>query len=113
MKDADCGNLSHEYALFNKVRPLFIALGDADRQDILLHLATQSRLSVNELTSLTKLSRPTVSYHIKVLRDAGLVYQEKDGVKRYYQPTFSRYIQPLKELIHSVEQIEIGGYNGK
>lgn len=106
--------LPNERALFEKVRPLFSALGDRDRQDILLYLTGHSRLSVRELTGLTELSRPTVSYHLKVLREAGLVREHKEGTKRYYQPIFRRYIDPMRQLIECVEIIEHnGGTYGK
>lgn len=109
MRTWDQSPTSAEHALFEQMRPLFIALGDADRQDILLHLTGHVRLNVGELTSLTELSRPTVSYHLKVLKDVGLVYEEKEGVKRYYQPTFSRYIEPMRRLIDCAEKIERNG----
>lgn len=98
----------HSYAdnLFEKVRPLFSALGDEDRQQMLLLLAYQPRLSVGELTVQTKLSRPTVSHHIKVLREAGLVIEQKEGRKRYYKPTFLRYVTPLRELVDYAEAME-------
>jgi len=106
--------LPKEHALFEQMRPLFIALGDSDRQDILLYLTGRARLNVGELTSLTELSRPTVSYHLKVLKDVGLVYEEKEGVKRYYQPTFRKYIEPMRQLIDCAEKIErSGGTYGK
>lgn len=92
--------------LFERVCPLFSALGDPDRQDIILYLTGHARLSVKELTSLTELSRPTVSYHLKILREAGLVYEQREGVRRYYQPTFRKYIGPLRQLIDSVEKLE-------
>lgn len=100
--------LPGERTLFESVCPLFTALGDPDRQDIVLYLAGHTRLSVKELTSLTELSRPTVSYHLKVLREAGLVDEEREGVKRYYQPTFRKYITPMRQLIDLVEAMERG-----
>lgn len=102
MKNQLCDN----EMLFHQVLPLFNAMGDPTRQQIILLLTGNVRLSVGELTKLTALSRPAVSHHIKVLREAGLVAEERDGVKRYYHPTFQRYIVPMRLLIDQVELFE-------
>ncbi|MEA9984741.1 MULTISPECIES: ArsR/SmtB family transcription factor [Subtercola] len=51
-------------------------------------------ISVSELVTLTELSQPTVSKHLKVLRDAGLVSVREVGQHRYYALDAS----PLEEL---------------
>jgi DNA-binding transcriptional ArsR family regulator len=40
---------------------------------------------VTELASLFRLSQPTVSVHIKLLREAGLIRAERDGNQVHYQ----------------------------
>jgi ArsR family transcriptional regulator, arsenate/arsenite/antimonite-responsive transcriptional repressor len=52
------------------------------------------KVCVCELTPLFEVSQPTVSHHLKVLRDAGLVGVERQGLWAYY------YVNPdaLKEL---------------
>ena len=97
---------SRECELFEQVLPLFNAMGDATRQQIVRQLGVGVRLSVAELTELTQLSRPAVSHHLKILREAGIVQEQKEGRKRYYTPIFSRYLKPLRELIDCVEKIE-------
>lgn len=42
-------------------------------------------LSVNDLADGIPVSRPAVSQHLKVLKDAGLVTEERQGVKRIYR----------------------------
>jgi DNA-binding transcriptional ArsR family regulator len=42
-------------------------------------------LAVNELAQLMPVSRPAVSQHLKVLKDAGLVMDSKAGTRRLYQ----------------------------
>lgn len=97
---------SREVELFEQVLPLFNALGDPTRQHLVRHLSYYPPLSVGELTLRTELSRPAVSHHLRVLREAGLVVESKQGTKRYYRPTFKRYMNPLRELIDCVEKIE-------
>jgi DNA-binding transcriptional regulator GbsR (MarR family) len=42
-------------------------------------------LAVNELAGTLPVSRPAVSQHLRVLKDAGLVTDRKDGTRRMYQ----------------------------
>jgi DNA-binding transcriptional ArsR family regulator len=60
------------------------ALGDATRMAIFQKLAN-GPVAVNELARTLPVSRPAVSQHLKVLKDAGLVTDSKEGTRRYYQ----------------------------
>jgi DNA-binding transcriptional ArsR family regulator len=60
------------------------ALSDPTRRSILEHLADQPS-AVGELADLLPISRPAVSQHLKVLKEAGLVFEERDGARRIYQ----------------------------
>jgi DNA-binding transcriptional ArsR family regulator len=60
------------------------ALGDATRMAIFQKLSG-GPIAVNELARLMPVSRPAVSQHLKVLKDAGLVMDSKDGTRRLYQ----------------------------
>ena len=70
------------------IRPLFTALGDETRQSIFLSLLESDRVGirVGELTQRTHLSRPAVSHHLRVLRQAGLVRVHREGTRNYYYP---------------------------
>ena len=60
------------------------ALGDPTRRAIFEHLADRPR-SVGELAGELPVSRPAVSQHLKVLKEAGLVVDEPAGTRRIYQ----------------------------
>ena len=60
------------------------ALGDPTRRAIFERLADGPR-SVGELARGVPVSRPAVSQHLKVLKDAGLVSDRQDGNRRLYQ----------------------------
>jgi len=60
------------------------ALGDATRMAIFQKLAN-GPYAVNELAKHLPVSRPAVSQHLKVLKDAGLVTDMKQGTRRLYQ----------------------------
>jgi DNA-binding transcriptional ArsR family regulator len=60
------------------------ALGDPTRFAILESLA-RCPLAVSELAGTLPVSRPAVSQHLRVLKDAGLVSDRKAGTKRIYE----------------------------
>ena len=60
------------------------ALGDATRMAIFQKLS-RGPIAVNELARAMPVSRPAVSQHLKVLKDAGLVLDAKAGTRRYYR----------------------------
>ena len=66
-----------------------VALGDATRQEILVTLARE-RLNVGKLSERFALSRPALSYHLKVLSDAGLLKRERQGRERVYRVDAAR-----------------------
>ncbi len=63
---------------------LFDALGDPTRRAIFDLLVVSPR-PVGELASQLPVSRPAVSQHLKVLKDAGLVVDHAEGTRRVYQ----------------------------
>ena len=60
------------------------ALGDPTRRTIFERLADQPR-AVGELALGLPVSRPAVSQHLRVLKDAGLVIDRRAGNRRIYQ----------------------------
>ncbi len=62
----------------------FSALGDPTRRAIFERLAVRPR-SVGELAAELPVSRPAVSQHLKVLKEAGLVSDRADGTRRLYR----------------------------
>ena len=60
------------------------AVGDRSRRAIVVSLAERPQ-SVGELASALPISRPAVSQHLKVLKDAGLVAEHAVGTRRIYE----------------------------
>ena len=60
------------------------ALGDPTRRRIFERLRT-GPLAVGELAAELPVSRPAVSQHLRVLREAGLVADRKEGTRRLYE----------------------------
>jgi DNA-binding transcriptional ArsR family regulator len=61
-----------------------VALGDPTRRAIFEQLADRPR-AVGELAELLPVSRPAVSQHLKVLKEARLVVDRSVGTRRIYQ----------------------------
>jgi len=70
---------------------IFEAVADPNRRKIMDLLLTAqvagNELTVSELVTETGLGQPTVSKHLKTLREAGLVTAREDGQKRFYSVT--------------------------
>ena len=62
----------------------FEALGDPNRRAIVEILGMGGR-SVQELADALPISRPAVSRHLRLLKDAGLVVEEPAGTRRIYR----------------------------
>jgi DNA-binding transcriptional ArsR family regulator len=60
------------------------ALADPTRRAIFERLA-DGPLSVGQLAEGLPVTRPAVSQHLRVLKDAGLVFDRPDGTRRLYQ----------------------------
>ena len=60
------------------------ALGDPNRRAILQLLRGRAR-SVREIASRLPITRPAVSRHLRILKEAALVRVEADGTRRFYE----------------------------
>lgn len=61
------------------------ALGDPLRRDLFEALGAAGELPVDALTKGRGVSQPAISQHLKVLRDAGLVIERREGRRAYYR----------------------------
>jgi DNA-binding transcriptional ArsR family regulator len=75
------------------------ALGDPSRRQIFERL-TQSPLPVGQLARELPISRPAVSQHLKVLKQAGLVFDRQEGTRRVYQVD-PKAVEALREYFDS------------
>ena len=64
---------------------LFKALADPTRVAIVNRLAAAPEVCVCDLTAAFDLSQPTISHHLKVLRQVGLVESTRRGTWAYYR----------------------------
>ncbi|GBD37957.1 Transcriptional repressor SdpR [bacterium HR37] len=78
----------------------FKAIGDEKRRKILSILAKKSA-TAGEIARRFKISQPTVSNHLRILKEAGLIRERKVAQNRIYYLNRSR----LRKVINSLENI--------
>jgi len=96
--------------MLNDVTKVFKALSDSNRIRI-IEMITDKAMCVCEITSILGLATSTVSKHLSILRDAGIIEDEKDGKWVNYRlksPAANEYVQHLLFLMKNwVRDIEI------
>ncbi|MGL5978859.1 MAG: ArsR/SmtB family transcription factor [Erysipelotrichaceae bacterium] len=97
--------IMHLLQQFQQSQPILLALGDAVRQHIIIRMleasSEQSRcngMRVNEIAAYSNLSRPAISHHLQILKQAGILKMRKEGTKNYYY--FDTEQERLDGLIH-------------
>ncbi|TNY35920.1 ArsR/SmtB family transcription factor [Thermomonospora catenispora] len=94
-----CAPLSEEEA--GELAPLFKAIADPVRLRLLSLIACHrdGEVCVCELTDAFELTAPTISHHLKVLKQAGLVDSERRGTWVYYRID-PRLLERLSTILH-------------
>ena len=85
-----------------KRRDVFQAIADPTRREIIKLIARQS-LNLNAIADHFDSSRPTISEHVKLLAECGLLVIEKKGRERYCEARFRN----LREVFDWVEQYKV------
>ncbi|HQU79727.1 MAG TPA: metalloregulator ArsR/SmtB family transcription factor [Azonexus sp.] len=83
---------------------IFVALGDEHRQRILLLFEPGERLNVGQIAEASTLARSTVSHHLKILHESGVLASEKIGKEVWFwinrdalESTLGNVLDYLKE----------------
>jgi ArsR family transcriptional regulator len=90
-----------------RLRTLYRALGDETRLRMIGLLAEIGPMPVNELSSRVGLSQPLISWHLRILRLAGIVDPQRQG-----RTTICRLRTAAFEELHDAEARLIGGTAG-
>ena len=81
----------------------FNAVAEPRRRDILNYLALQER-SVSEIVDAMEMEQPSISKHLKVLKDVGLVEVRREGRQMLYKVN-AMAIQPLHKWMGTFERL--------
>lgn len=82
--DKEIKRLSEEFKSCQKV---LIALGDEMRQHLMLVMMLSGEcngMRVGDIAAKTNLSRPAVSHHLQILKNAGIIKMRREATKNYY-----------------------------
>ena len=92
---------------FNACVPFFIAMSDEYRQQLIMNIAAAGKegINVTNLSAKSKLSRPAISHHLKVLKESGLIKPLKVGTQIFYQLNLSEKFKTFSELVNAMESI--------
>jgi DNA-binding transcriptional ArsR family regulator len=84
------------------------ALADGTRRSLLALLSERPR-PVGELAAQVPVTRPAVSQHLKVLKDAGLVSEQQQGTRRIYRLNPVALVA-LRDQLDTYWQRALAGY---
>lgn len=88
-------------AEFESCLKILTALGDENRQHLILEMMKIEQCygaRVGTITEKTHLSRPAVSHHLQILKDAGILKMRREGTKNYYY--FDAEAGAMNRLLH-------------
>lgn len=83
---------------------VFSALGDEQRQRILLMFERGEELTIKDVFESCPLSRTAVTHHLRVLREAGVLTAEKRGKEVFLKPQPVAVIEALDRLRDYIEE---------
>ena len=104
-------DIQHLAEEFERCKKILLALGDENRQHLMLEMMKLEHcggVRVGTITENSHLSRPAVSHHIQILKDAGILKMRREGTKNYYY--FDADMEAINGLIgmlqHAKEILE-------
>lgn len=97
---------------FKGCQKLLSAIGDEARQHVIIQMLASNYsgearcggMRVGEIAALSSLSRPAISHHLQILKDAGLLKMRREGTRNYYY--FDADTVDLDNLIQMLRHIK-------
>lgn len=86
---------------FQDCQKILLALGDENRQHMMLEMMRMGQcggVRVGAITEKANLSRPAVSHHIQILKEAGILKMRREGTKNFYY--FDADLEAISSLIN-------------
>ena len=103
---------------FKECRNVLVALGDENRLHILYQMMTLANplgIRMGDIVHLSNLSRPAVSHHMRILKEAGIISVRREGTKNYYylDPDMRSFKALISVLQRSVDYSSELPYRGE
>lgn len=87
----------------DKIMHMLDAIRDPNRTEIIFLLGEAGPLNVGDIAASFQISRPAISHHLRVLKDAGIVQSTKQGQEIYYQLDRELLVSSLRQLADAFE----------
>ena len=84
---------------WKNISNLFVALGDAQRQRILLSFEKNERLNILQIVASSKLGRTAVTHHLKILHGSGALSSEKLGKEVFFWVNKAHIITEIENVL--------------
>lgn len=88
---------------WKNISDLFIALGDEQRQRILLAFEKEERLNILQIVASSKLGRTAVSHHLKILHKSGALSSEKVGKEVYFWVNKTHIMTEIQNVLNYIK----------
>ncbi len=89
---------------WRNISDLFVALGDEQRQRILLAFEKDERLNIMQIVAASRLSRTAVTHHLKALHQCGALDSEKIGKEVFFWVNKSHIISAIENVLNYVQR---------
>lgn len=89
---------------FSMSAKMLTAIGDETRRHLILEMMKMEDCNgarVGDIAEKTNLSRPAVSHHLQIMKDAGIIKMRKEGTKNYYY--FDPEMEAFERLISTLQ----------
>lgn len=90
-------------AEWKKISSLFVALGDEQRQRILLAFDKDERLNILQIVASSKLGRTAVTHHLKILHASGALSSEKIGKEVFFWVNKSHITTEIVNVLNYIK----------
>ncbi len=91
-------------AEWKNISELFVALGDEQRQRLLLAFEKDERMNILQLVENSNLSRTAVTHHLKVLHNSGALKSEKIGKEVFFWVNKEPMIQAIENVLDYIKK---------
>jgi ArsR family transcriptional regulator len=93
-----------------KTTRILEAVKDPVRMQILFFLLKNGRTNVGDIAGQFEITRPAISHHLKVLKDAEVVNSEKQGQEIFYSPNGRLISEALRALADKIDRVYTKGH---
>lgn len=89
---------------WKNISDLFVAIGDEQRQRILLSFEKNERLNILQIVASSKLSRTAVTHHLKLLHQCNALQSEKIGKEVFFWVNKQHITQSIDNVLNYIKK---------